>query len=47
MKKTQFIKKKKDDKEKGTTNTLQNLCNEEKYFMKRKKEGNINVIHVL
>ena len=42
-----IYQKKQDDKEKGTTDTLQNLCNEEKYFMKRKKEGNINVIHVL
>ena len=37
----------KDKKENGETEPLQNLCNEEKYFMKRKKEGNINVIHVL
>ena len=37
----------KDKKENGQTESLQNLCNEEKYFMKRKKEGNINVIYVL
>ena len=37
----------KEKKENGKVETLQNLCNEEKYFMKRKKEGNINVIHVL
>lgn len=37
----------KDKKENGQTEPLQNLCNEEKYFMKRKKEGNINVIRVL
>ena len=42
-----IYKKKQDDKEKGTNDTLKNLCNEEKYFMKRKKEGNINIIHVL
>ena len=42
-----IYQKKKDEKEKKEKEPPINFCNEKKYFIKRQKEGNINIIHVL